>query len=152
MKTIMKRPVWKASMILMCTFLFLIGAVKGQESAETKVDPSVVQKSQNDLLELKKVVGIGGSGSSKATLKSLSIDGNPKTIQDKDAALMEILNLKNQVLSVKEMPESRRIMNVESILKNLKSILSDNEYNAMIKDKRLIEQLGLTVDLKSTKL
>ncbi len=147
---------------LLC-LLFVLASVfmvKAQENTDNHIDLAIKQKSQQELQAIQGFLASPSKASSSKMKKSAGVmlmksdttstvsrgPANNFDRMSKEEALMEILLVKNQIFELKNMPTSRKRLNVNSILDDLKRVLSAEEFSRLTSDQDLLKQLGLFVD------
>lgn len=149
----------KAILCLLLVFVSVF-TVKGQENTDNHIKLDVKQKSQQELQAIQGFLASPSASSPQKMKKSAGVTMQKSTAastvsrgpannfegKSKEAALMEILLIKNQIFESKDMPTSRKRLNVNSLLDDLKGVLSEEEFSRLISDQDLLKQLGLFVD------
>lgn len=140
--------------VILC-LLFIccsVTLVKGQED----VKPVIQQRSQKELKAIQALFSTPStmmmkgapSAMQKSSLQSSVEKSNKFEGMSKDQAVMEILIIKNQVFEIKEMPESRKRLNIKSFLDDFEIVLSDEEFLKLKNNMKLLKQLDLFINEK----
>lgn len=141
---------------ILCLLFVLVSVfmVKGQENTDNHINLDIKQKSQQELQSIQSFLASPSvmKKSAGATLQKSKLTNDleerPKKYQGipKDEAVMKILLMKNQIFEGNDMPKSRKRLNVDSLLEDLKEVLTEEEYLKLINNHNLLKQLGLFVD------
>ncbi|MFD2553654.1 hypothetical protein [Sphingobacterium tabacisoli] len=144
-----------AKAILCLLFVFAsVFMVKGQENTDNHINLDIKQKSQQELQTIQGFLASpsvmkksAGAILQKSKLTN-DLEERPKKFKGipKDEAVMKILLMKNQIFEGNDMPTSRKRLNVDSLLEDLKEVLTEEEYLKLINNHNLLKQLGLFVD------
>lgn len=150
-----------AKAILCLLFVFLsVFMVKGQENTDNHINLDIKQKSQQELKAIQSFLTSPSTTSPSTMKKSAGVAMQKSTAasavsrgpannfdgKSKEEAIMEILLIKNQIFESTDMPTSRKRLNVNSLLDDLKRVLSAEEFSRLTSDQDLLKKLGLFVD------
>lgn len=151
--------------MLMTLILIMVqgitSGVNAQEGAQ--VDPEIQRKAQTDLQAITNYLA---SPSPRMTMRTMGVSSEKniaekiadadmpqppawldedllKTEQGRQHVMMEILLMKNQIFQDGDMPSVRKLMNVESLLNDLRFVMTDEEFRRLASNETLLKQLGL---------